>query len=321
MTPIILGQLLGVSFACGLNLYLTVATIGILSRFDIITGLPPGLRGLESMVVIASAAALYGIEAVIDKIRHADSVWDAVHTFIRPPAAALIVAGALWGYPALAVAGGAAGAFIVALLVHGTKAGVRLALNATMGRGNAWYSLGEDVLAIAFAVTAMVRPGWALLACGAVLLVVLLVGPRFWRALHLGLRCLYAWFRAFFVPSRWREDDELPRSVRSMLDPTPLAAAPPKATAAALHGFPGVGGYRNGWLVLTPSGPTFVFRTMLGALRRADLPGPERIEAESGIWADVLAVHGADGTRYTLYLLKDGPALETAVQHLDHLRP
>ena len=318
MTLTILGQLLGVSFACGLNLYLTVATIGILSRFDIITGLPPGLTGLESVVVIASALALYAVEAVIDKIRHADSVWDAVHTFIRPPAAALIVAGALWGHPALTVTVGAAGAFAVALLVHGTKAGARLALNATMGRGNAWYSLGEDLLAVAFALLAMVRPLWALMASAAVLFVVLLVGPRFWRALHLGLRCLLAWFRAFFVPSRWREDQELPRSVRGVLDPTPLAAAPPKGTAAALHDFPGLGGYRNGWLVLTPTGPTFVFRTMLGALRRTDLPAPQRIDAEPGIWADVLDVHGDDGRHYTLYLLKDGPALETSVRHLSH---
>ena len=319
MTPILLGQLLGVSFACGLNLYLTVATIGVLSRFDLITGLPPGLRGLDTLVVITSAAALYGVEAVIDKIRHADSVWDAVHTFIRPPAAALLVAGALWGYPPLAVIAGSAAAFMVALLVHGTKAGLRLALNATMGRGNAWYSLGEDLLAVAFAVVAMVRPGWALLASGAILLVVLLVGPRFWRALHLGLRCLFAWFRAFFAPSRWREDDQLPRAVRGVLDPTPLAAAPPTGTAAALHGFPGLGGYRNGWLVLTATGPLFVFRTMLGALRRVDLPSPERVESEPGVWADVIDVQAGDGTHYTLYLLKDGPALETAVQHLSHV--
>ncbi|MEJ2503011.1 MAG: DUF4126 domain-containing protein [Gemmatimonadota bacterium] len=319
MTLSILGQLLGVSVACGLNLYLTVATIGILSRLGIVTGLPPGVQGLESTIVIASALALYAIEAVIDKIRHADSIWDVIHTFIRPPAAGLLVASALWGYPIGVVAVGTVGAVIVALFVHATKAGARLALNATLRRGNAWYSIAEDLLAIAFTGLALLRPDWALWAVGGALLIVILVGPRFWRALHLGLRSLAAWFRAFFAPSGWREDDALPRIVRPVLDPVPLGAPPPKATAAAVRGLRWVGGYRNGWLVVTHAGLAFVYRNLLGLVRRVDLPSPDRIDAEPGVWADVLQIHTDDDARYTLFLLKDGPALETTVQDLSHV--
>lgn len=315
MTPIVLGQLLGVSFACGLNLYLTVATIGILSRFDVLTDLPPGLQGLEGHIVIASALALYLVEAVIDKIRHADSLWDTIHTFIRPPAAALLAAGALWGAAPLLIAAGTALAFLVAMLAHGTKAGFRLAVNATMSRGQPWYSLSEDVLAVAFAVTALVRPVTAAFATGAVLLVMLLIGPRFWRAFHLGFRCLAAWLRAFFAPPRLRDFDELPRGIRDLLGPTPMAAAPPRGARAAVHGLPGAGAYRNGWLIFDSDGVMFAGWTLLG-YRTVELPSVEGIRVEPGVWADMLRVHPPHARPYTLYLLKDGPPVDVTVQHL-----
>lgn len=314
MTALLIGQILGVSFACGLNLYLTVAALGLLSRFDIITGLPPGLHGLEGVVVIISAALLYLIEAVVDKIRHADSLWDSVHTFIRPPAAALLAVGALWGGETTLVLAGAAMAFVVALIAHGTKAGLRLALNAGQARGQAWVSIAEDILALAFATMAFLDPILALIGTAAILVVLILVGPRYWRAFRLGLRAMAAWYRTLFTPARWREGSELPARIRRLLDPTPLGGAPPRGARACLHGFPGAGAYRNGWVVVTDGDPIFLYRTLLGH-RLVDLPAPRLLSVELGVWADVLHIDTHD-TRYQLYMLKDGPTMDMAVPQI-----
>ena len=315
MTLVLLGQLLGVSFACGLNLYLTVAALGLLSRFGLIDGLPTGLQGLEGAIVIASALGLYLVEAVVDKVPHADSLWDTVHTFIRPPAAALLAVGALWGLPLYTWLGGAAFAFVVALAAHATKAGLRLAINAAPSRkGQTWISFGEDVAAVAFAVAALQYPTIALIAGAIVLLLVAVVGPRLWRAFALGMRCLAALIRGFLGPPRWRDLHEIPGSLRSLLDEQPLGTAPPRGTRAAIYGVRGVGAYRNGWLVVTVRGPVFLYRTVLGK-RRVDLPPSDDVTIDRGAWANTIRV-ASDEFDYTLYLLKDGPAVELAIADL-----
>src|SRR2546430_10892534 len=99
MNPIeTLGLALGAGFSSGLNLYATVATLGLLQHFGVLH-LPPGLQPLAHPWVLGIAIALYLLEFVADKIPYFDTVWDAVHTFIRPPSAALL---------AYAAAGGAA---------------------------------------------------------------------------------------------------------------------------------------------------------------------------------------------------------------------
>src|SRR5229473_1742848 len=99
MNPIeTLGLALGAGFSSGLNLYATVATLGLLQRFGVLH-LPPSLQVLSHPWVLGIAIALYLVEFCADKIPYFDTVWDAIHTFIRPPAAALL---------AYAAAGGAA---------------------------------------------------------------------------------------------------------------------------------------------------------------------------------------------------------------------
>lgn len=90
MSPLqTLGCTLGTSFASGLNLYATILSAGLLERFSVIT-LPPSLQVLAHPVVLALALLLFVVEFVADKVPLVDSVWDAVHTFIRPPAAAIL---------------------------------------------------------------------------------------------------------------------------------------------------------------------------------------------------------------------------------------
>ncbi len=90
MSPLeTLGFALGTSFASGLNLYATVAAAGLFQRFGIIQ-LPDRLQVLASPFVLGIAILLFVVEFIADKIPYVDSAWDAVHTFIRPPAAALL---------------------------------------------------------------------------------------------------------------------------------------------------------------------------------------------------------------------------------------
>jgi hypothetical protein len=151
MSPLeTLGFALGTSFASGLNLYLTVAAAGLFQRFGVVT-LPEQLQILANPVVLGVALTLFLVEFIADKIPYVDSVWDAVHTFIRPPAAALLSYSAFagegvpeeWKLAAALLAGG------VALSSHGAKASTRAAANVSPEPVSNWtLSLLEDGLEV-----------------------------------------------------------------------------------------------------------------------------------------------------------------------------
>src|SRR5215831_11734206 len=159
MSPVeTLGLALGAGFSSGLNLYATIATLGLLQRFGIVH-LPPVLQVLSHPWVLGIAIGLYAIEFLADKIPYVDSIWDAIHTLIRPPAAALLAYGASGGAPpewrwgAALLAGG------VALASHGTKASARAAANTSPEPFSNWaLSFGEDVLAVWLTWMATVHP-------------------------------------------------------------------------------------------------------------------------------------------------------------------
>src|ERR1700694_1618704 len=81
--------LVAVSFAAGLNVYATVATLGLLAHFGVLS-LPPALHLVASWYVIAASGALFAIEFFADKIPAFDLVWNALHTFIRVPLAGVL---------------------------------------------------------------------------------------------------------------------------------------------------------------------------------------------------------------------------------------
>ena len=149
---------LGAGFSSGLNLYATVATLGLLERFGVIH-LPASLRVLTHSWVIGIAVVLYLIEFFADKIPYVDTIWDFVHTFIRPPAAALLAYAAVsgsdaeWRWGAALLAGG------VALTSHGAKATTRAAVNTSPEPLSNWtLSLGEDVMAVWLSWMASLHP-------------------------------------------------------------------------------------------------------------------------------------------------------------------
>jgi hypothetical protein len=176
-----IGLLLGASFASGLNLYATVATLGLLQRLEVIS-LPPPLALLAHPVVLGLAIALYLVEFVADKIPAVDHVWDAIHTFIRPPAAALLayaaVAPAGSGVPEVWRIGAALLAGSIAFTAHSTKAAARGAVNASPEPfSTAAVSFAEDFLAVGLAWLAAVHPA---LAIGAVTLLLAISITLLW---------------------------------------------------------------------------------------------------------------------------------------------
>jgi hypothetical protein len=159
MSPLeTIGFALGTSFASGLNLYATVATAGLLDRYGVIH-LPPSLSILSQPVVFGVALALFVIEFFADKIPFVDTAWDTLHTFIRPPAAALLAYASFaevpepWKIVAALLAGS------VALTSHGAKATTRAAANTSPEPFSNWIlSSLEDVTAVALSWLAATHP-------------------------------------------------------------------------------------------------------------------------------------------------------------------
>jgi len=121
---------LGAAWCSGINLYATVAVLGLLHRFTDFD-LPPGMEPLASLWVLIPAVVLYCVEFIADKVPAVDSTWDVIQTFIRVPAGALLAAMALGDVPVelqlMAILLGGS----VAFGAHATKATTRLATHAT----------------------------------------------------------------------------------------------------------------------------------------------------------------------------------------------
>jgi|SRR5687767_3986154 len=312
---VILGQLTSASFAAGLNLYLTVALIGISSRLGWIPTLPPELSGLENAVLLATAIILYIVEFVVDKIPHVDSVWDALHTVIRPVGAGLLAFLALDTAPLHFQMAAAVFAALVALAAHGSKAGLRLRLNTSPSRVRTTViSTLEDVCAAALAVVALRYPVAALGVGAASLALVALLGPGSWRALFLAVSAFTARIRAFFGSAGWHPMTELPQQLQDLVEPLPLGRGEPRAFRAALKGVPGVGAYRCGWLVLSYDRACFLYQSVFGG-RSLPLPRLEHPQVRHGVWTDSVEFQ-VGKRRGTLFLLKDGPTAEVAVADL-----
>ncbi|HWV57816.1 MAG TPA: DUF4126 domain-containing protein [Longimicrobiales bacterium] len=312
---ILIGQLTGLAFACGINLYATIAVLGLATRLGPLASLPPELATLEQPLVIGSAAALYIVEFVLDKIPYVDSVWDTIHTFIRPGAAALLAVGAAAAYaPEVQVAGGllAAG---VALSAHGSKAGLRLAVHASRWRRlSPAFSLVEDAVAVAIAVTVIRNPAMAAAVAATAVLLTMLVGPVLWRAFLLGIRAMGARLRSLFHPRSWHSTERLPPALRGAAPRPPAGFGPHRVARASVRGLRGIGAYQHGWLVATPEGVYFVYRSFFGP-RHRPLPAAHAARLRPGFWADVVDVESSAGN-YTVFLFKDGPPAAAAIREI-----
>ena len=146
-----IGQLalaLGASLTAGLNLYITILTLGILDRYEIIS-LPAKMEILSNPWVLITAGLLFIVEFVADKIPYVDNTWDSIHGFIRVPAGAILAVAALSDLPTPLIWVAALVGGFVSFSAHGAKASVRLAANATPEPFSNWIlSFFEDILSL-----------------------------------------------------------------------------------------------------------------------------------------------------------------------------
>lgn len=185
---------MGSAWLSGINLYATVVTLGLLQRFQWVK-LPGELNMLGEWWVIGVAGAFYLIEFVADKIPAVDSAWDAVHTFIRVPAGAILAATAVADFdPAVKLAAMLVGGTL-ALGSHGTKAATRLAANTSPEPfSNIGLSLIEDVFAIGSTILMAFYPVLILVLIVIFVIVAVWVVPKIVRA----LRRLLTRFKSLF---------------------------------------------------------------------------------------------------------------------------
>jgi hypothetical protein len=151
-------QVVALAVASGLNVYATVAVLGLAEHYDLVA-LPDQFRAFDHPVVIGIAVVMYLVEFVADKIPWFDSVWDAIHTVVRPLGGAWIAVNTL-GHPTplsttlAALLGGT-----LAMTTHVTKASTRAAVNVSPEPFSNWFlSVSEDAIAIAVSYIALRHP-------------------------------------------------------------------------------------------------------------------------------------------------------------------
>jgi hypothetical protein len=165
-----LGYIVPLALASGLNVYATVAVLGLCSRLELLA-LPEQFQAFEHSWVIGVALAMYAIEFVADKVPWFDSAWDAVHTVIRPLGGAVIAATAVGDVSPSAELVAALLGGSVAMTTHLGKAGTRVAANTSPEPFSNWgLSLAEDVFAVGLTYTALSHPYLALAVAVVVLL-------------------------------------------------------------------------------------------------------------------------------------------------------
>jgi len=183
-----LGRMLGFSFAAGINLYATTAILGLAAHFHWVD-LPPQYAVFDNPWLIAGALVLYIVEFIADKIPWVDSMWDAVHTVIRPLGGALIAVTAM-GHTSretealIALAGGA-----LAAGTHLTKAGTRAVANTSPEPFSNWIlSFSEDGFVLGLAVLALKYPLAAAMVVIALVALMLLLAGWLVRKLRRGFQ-------------------------------------------------------------------------------------------------------------------------------------
>lgn len=154
----LLGRTLGFSFAAGINLYATVAILGAAARYGWVD-LPPQYRVFDNNWIIGGAIVLYLVEFIADKIPWVDSIWDAIHTVIRPAGGAFIAVTSIghaqpWVQAVAAIAGAT-----LATSTHVAKAGTRAAANTSPEPFTNWaLSFAEDGFVLALGLLALTHP-------------------------------------------------------------------------------------------------------------------------------------------------------------------
>ncbi len=328
-----LGVALGLATLAGVNLYLTVLITGLAVRFDLLH-LASQYQQLEVLghpVVLLVAGVLYAVEFVADKVPWVDSLWDSVHTVIRPVGGVLLGLQALGDMPTYVqvaaglIAGGAA------LTTHGAKAGTRLLVNHSPEPvTNVALSVGEDVAVAGGTALALLHPVIGLAIFAVVLGSIWMVFPRIWRGIR--ATCWLMWNK-LKMPGRRQpltEPVDLPcelsEDLRNMLVlRADLKEDEVRATVRCLSGRSrGIKGFSpnlDGVLVLTTRTDRVFFAASKG-LSDCVFPIPltgGAVTVESKFLSENLLVE-AGGARAVLRFARgQGPVIETVALRLNEM--
>ncbi len=196
---------MGLAWASGINLYATLFTLGYLATTGNID-LPPDLQIVANPMVMGAAGIMYMVEFFADKMPGVDTGWDALHTFIRIPAGAMLAAGAVGDLnPAVELAAAIMGGGLAAGS-HATKAGSRVLINTSPEPFSNWIaSIGEDVLVITGVWASINHPIFFLIALAGFILLMIWLLPRIWGG----------------VKKVWRFICNLFRNESAIADPNP----------------------------------------------------------------------------------------------------
>lgn len=188
---------LGLSFASGVNLYATILVVGLAQRYGFIEHLPGPLQVFSNPWILGIAGTLYAVEFLVDKFPFVATVWDGIHTLIRPLGGALIALAAAHemsplGQAAAMLVGGS-----VAFGTHSTKASFRMLANtAPEPVTHSAISVAEDVGVFGLALLALTYPWVALGVIVAGVAVFAYLAPTVWRMLRFLLSCTWGWLAA-----------------------------------------------------------------------------------------------------------------------------
>jgi hypothetical protein len=171
---------MGLAWASGINLYATLFTLGYLATTGNID-LPPDLQIVANPLVMAAAGVMYCIEFFADKTPGVDTGWDAIHTFIRIPAGAMLAAGAIGDLnPAVELAAAILGGGLAAGS-HLTKAGSRVLINTSPEPFSNWIaSISEDLMVITGVWACINHPVFFLIALAVFIALMIWLLPRIW---------------------------------------------------------------------------------------------------------------------------------------------
>lgn len=227
-----LGVALGLASLAGVNLYLTVLLTGVLVRFDWLH-LADKYQHLEVFghpVVLTVAGVLFVMEFFADKIPWVDSLWDSVHTVIRPVGGTLLALQALGSMdPWMQVAAGLV-AGSAALTTHSAKASTRLLINHSPEPfSNIAMSLTEDIAVVAGSIFVLVKPVIALGVFAAIIVIIWMIFPRIFRVIRTSLWLIWNKLR---MPGR-RESLTTPVELTKELDGDLLALLAAQASTSA----------------------------------------------------------------------------------------
>lgn len=325
------GTVLGLAASAGVNLYLTVLAVGVSIRFGWLFGYPPELAALSHDWVLGAAGALFAVEFCADKIPWVDSIWDTVHTLIRPLGGAALAVCSLGSVDPVfqVMAGLAAGS--VTLSTHGTKASARVIANHSPEPfSNVLLSLAEDALVLGFSWLTVRHPILTLFLVTTFMVVFAFVAPKVLRLLLAQASFVFGRVRSWFGVDRaelLRHHELALASIRPRLSKKVVMLLDPgERLTFAVPCFSGrmrkVGRLVRGVVIGTDSGKLwFVGARTLRTVSKVLPYHGQRVELRRRLLVDELVIHtsGPDGAVVLRFDKTRAPLAAQLVQRLAHL--